>query len=50
MRTGLPEDLFSYSESVFREDLFLYNFLQVYFQYVVRDCKRRREAEKLKTQ
>ena len=25
---GLPEDLFSYRESVFREDLFLYNCLQ----------------------
>ena len=27
-RIGLPEDLFSYLESIFREDLFLYNCLQ----------------------
>ena len=26
--SGLPEDLFSYWESIFREDLFLYNCLQ----------------------
>ena len=28
MRIGPPKDLFSYQESVFREDLFLYNGLQ----------------------
>ena len=27
-RIGLPEDVFSYRESIFREDLFLYNCLQ----------------------
>ena len=54
-RIGLPKDLFSYEETVFREDLFLYNSSQgrdaqarrlVLPDYVVAPCNGRRRKKR----